>query len=429
VIASLVVAWWGLVSPARAEEPPPEAPLAFVVGPRMPMEPGVRSVHAFGRLAFVYDDALGDAVQLDEAQTVGRVAGVVGRSARLALVDLPLVLVQTAVVHEVFGHGARARELRLSPTYTFRLVPPYRGWLSGYEDDDALATTYLLRSGVTDEDIAVSAAGVEANQTSAAWLRLDAGQRAGWMHRRDQLRYVTARLDYAGSLLRGGHGGAIDPATSNDIGGYVGGLQRRFDAWRPDDRLRIERTLQLGYGASLLADPVLWASATHLLGGWLMGGQREARLPGWSVGGDHLLPTTRFQLAPYGPEHGLGLLWGRASRVVEVSVRVGTGGLAPSAGVGVQALGLSLVDDVRLGLDARAWWQPDLLFERLYAFDRPQRVGGLLGVELDAPVHDALGLVGRLSLKSEGYALAQPLAAGPSAYLGLMVRPPARAMD
>jgi len=416
-----------LSTASHAAEPPvpPDNPLVFVADPNLSMEPGVRTINSLGRVVFLYDDALAAAVDVDETKPGGKALGITGRVAKGALVDVPLLFLQGAFVHEVFGHGARARELRLSPTYSFRLVPPYRGLLSDYEPDPAVATTFLERSGVADEDLAVTFAGIEATSTSAWWLQVGMVQRAGWMHYRDLLQYVVFRLDYVGSLVLDLGEPPSDPATAHDIQGYVSALQVRYNVWRPAERRAIARNLRSGYLLGLV-DPMLWLSSTHAVVTYGVKGQRHARLPLIDVGPWGLFPTTRYALTPFGPEHGVELLALRDDVVYDVYVRGATGGLVSAVGVGGRVMGVPVGDRGRLGAEVDLWRQPDLMFERVHLFDRPQQPGALAGVHLDWRVHRQLGVVGRLAYKTEGYVRAQPLAAGPTGYLGLSITPEAR---
>ncbi len=416
------VAW------AAEPEPPAENPLVLVADLRFGMESGVRTVHSLGRVAFWYDDALADAVDIDETRPAGKAVAIGGRLAKGVFIDAPLVFLQTTFVHEVFGHGARARELRLSPTYTFRLVPPYRGPLSPSDPDAAddrnasVATTLYEPSGVLDEDLAVRLAGIEADYASAWWLQVGMVQRGGWMHFRDLLQYGVFRLDYVGSLASNQGEAPDDPATSNDVESYVNGLQQRYNRWRPGDRQAIARNLQVGYLVGL-ADPMLWLSAYHGVVTYGVRGRRHACLPMIQAGEWSLLPAMRYGLTPYGPEHGLELFATHRDVVYDVYVRAGTSGLAPSVGAGARAFGLPVGHGRTLGGELDVWWQPDLVFERAHVFERPQQPGAQLGLHLDWPVHQQLGLAGKLGYKSEGYVLAQPLKAGPVGYLGLSITP------
>lgn len=417
---------------ATEAEPPVENPLVFVVDRRLGMEAGVRTVHSLGRVAFYYDDALADALDIDETRPEGKAVAIGGRLAKGLFLDAPLVFLQTTFVHEVFGHGARARELGLSPTYTFRLVPPYRRPLSPPDPDDpdapdddsdaSVATTLYEPSGVLDEDLAVRLAGIEADYASAWWLQVGMVQRGGWMHFRDLLQYGVFRLDYVGSLASNQGEAPDDPATSNDVKSYVNGLQLRYNRWRPEDRQAIARNLQVGYLVGL-ADPMLWLSAYHGVVTYGLRGHRHARLPMIQAGEWSLLPAMRYGLTPYGPEHGLDLFAKHRDVVYDIYVRAGTSGLAPSAGAGVRAFGLPVGHGRQLGGELDLWWQPDLMFDRLHVFERRQQLGAQLGLHIDWPVYRQLGLAGKLGYKSEGYVLAQPLGAGPVGYLGLSITP------
>jgi len=417
----VAAALWLAPGAASAADLPPEEPYVFVVGPRFDMESGVRSVNSMGRVAFAYDDALAEAVRVDETQPAGKAAAISGRLAKGLLLDGPLTVLQVTFVHEVFGHGARARELRLRPTYAFRLVPPYRRLLSGLEADDATAITSYEASGVLDEDIAVVLAGIEADYAAAWWIKVGVMQRGGWAHYRDLLQYTLYRLDHVTSLAVNQGNEEHQPDSAHDIDNYVHQLQLRSNRWRPADRQAIARNLQLGYLVGL-ADPMLWISATHTLVTYGVRGRRTAQVPRLHVGPWAVLPGLRYALTPFGPEHGVDLFMARDEVVYDVYARAGTGGLAPSLGLGARAFGWT-VGAGRLGAELDLWRQPALMFERRHLFDRPQHVGGQVGVHVQWPVVGPVGVVGKLAYKTDGYVMAQPLGAGPVGYLGLSVTP------
>lgn len=417
-------AWLAATGVAEAAEPPPENPYVFVTDGAIGMEPGVRTANAVSKVVLAADDVLAEAVRLDESRPAGKAVGIAGRVAKGALLDVPLVLVQVSAVHELLGHGARARELDLDPTYTFRLVPPYRGLFSGPEEEDEvvrIATTSYEESAVIDEDIAVELAGFEASAASVWWMQAGIAQRDGWMHVRDLLVYGAYRLDHV-STLAVNQGGPFDPATSNDVEAYLTTLQMRTNRWRSEDREAMGRNLQLGYLVGL-ADPLLWTTAYHAVVTHGVHGRRQARVAMPRVGGWSLLPALRYSLTPFGPEHGVDLFARRGEPLYNLYARAATGGVLRSYGVGGRAFGLPVGDGRRLGGEVDLWWQPDLMFERLQAYDRPQQLGAQLGLHVDWPIAERVGLVGKLAYKTEGYVLAQPLGAGPVGYLGLSVAP------
>ncbi len=212
---------------ALAAEPPPEDAYVFVADPAFHMEPGVRTMLSFSRVAFLYDEALVDAVgvDLDESRPGGRLAGVSGRLAKGLLLDLPLLNLQQLVIHEVFGHGARAREAGLEVSYLFRLVPPYGSLLATRPDGAPLAAATIDGVGSIERDLLLDAAGIEAAHAAAGWLEVGMLRRDGWMHYSELLQYGAFKLAYVHSLGRD-QSALPDPEerSANDVESYVSGL-------------------------------------------------------------------------------------------------------------------------------------------------------------------------------------------------------------
>ena len=100
------------------------------------------------RISFMYDEPLERVIRFDETRPLGKLAGILGRIAKLALIDFPLDGFQTTVLHEAFGHGARGREAGLHPKFELDLPYPY-----------SLASGRTNAAGLTHGDVARRAAG------------------------------------------------------------------------------------------------------------------------------------------------------------------------------------------------------------------------------------------------------------------------------
>lgn len=126
------------------------------------MEVGTRDLASLQRVVFRYDEALSTTLDFDETGLGRRALGVTGRFAKLVLVDAPLVFFITSTVqHEVFGHGARARESGQWPTYSFGLPYPYATLLAPSQRYSGFA--HYSDTGIADRDLLVTAGGIESN--------------------------------------------------------------------------------------------------------------------------------------------------------------------------------------------------------------------------------------------------------------------------
>lgn len=420
--ATAAAACLGVCTAARDAEaappgPAPASDLVLLVDPELGMETGVRTLTSAGRVVLRYDEALPTLVD-----TKATLAGVVARALALGLVDAPLAELDSTVIHEVFGHGSRGREFDRGPTYSFSLPAPYRQLFSPDDDAEFSATTGFTRGkrGMRDVDLATTFGGIESNLVTAHWIDAQIVARDGWARRGDALLYV-AKLDYlptffASSLRTGGP----DVSSGNDVQSYVTLLQDRYDRWRPEDRVTIARKLSTAYLWNL-ADPTL-VFAAYALARWVALGEREVRMPLPRALGATWYATPRFGLSPFGAEQYVDLFAAKDGAVLDVYGRVGTSGLATYDGAGARLLGWQPTRSLALGAEVDAWTQPELLFDVRSAYDRTQKLGLNAGGYATVYLGDAIGVTGKLALKSRGYVMGEPLAGGPYGYVGLAVR-------
>jgi hypothetical protein len=409
------VSWFAIVvslTPlAAASERDPHADLVFLVDPDLSMDPGVRTTTSIARTLYRYDDALRP---WDEDQDAP--VGIAGRSLKVLLLDAPLASLALTFGHEVYGHGARAREQGLSPTYQFRLVQPY-ATLFGQHDVFSGEATFD-RQGQEDRDLALVTGGIEADYRAAFWLTHDLVQHGG-AHYGDMLLYAAARLSYATTLL--GPGGQREP--SNDVHNYVDLLQTRFNRWTQKDKDWIESRLSTAYAWNLL-DPTLLFALYAVAVNHVVHGQRWTHAPLPTIGDVRFLPWPSVYLSPFGVEHQLDLFLGSDGVVVDTYGRVGSSRLASSAGAGMRVSGLKPTPFLRWGAHVDAWSQPETLTQERNVFDRPQRPGGNVGTEGTFALSPATGFVLGVGYKTRGYLPARPMDSGLHGYAGLRWSPP-----
>jgi hypothetical protein len=313
--------------------------------------------------------------------------------------------------HEVFGHGARSREQGLETTYHFRLVQPYRSFFG--ESAAMTGEARFGRQGQEDRDLALVTGGIESDFRAAHWLAHDLVLHRG-AHYGDMIMYAAARLSYASSLL--------DPASasdpSDDVGNYVGLLQRRFNRWTDVDRRAIESRLRTAYLWNL-ADPTLFFAGYAVILGHVVEGRRWVAAPLPTAWGVTFLPRTSFALSPFGAEHALDLTLAHPKLTIDLQGRVGSSGLASHGGAGVRLSGLQPFPFLRWSSHVDLWTQPEILWKERNVFDRPNRLGGNIGTEGVFSLSPSTGFVLALAYKTSGYLPARPLHRGLYGYTGL----------
>ncbi len=401
---------------ASAEEPPPREPLVFVADPKMGVETTVRTTDSIGRVFFRYEDAL-PSVPLDERTFVGKATAVFGRGLKLVFFDEPLAELVTAASHEVGGHGGRARELSLEPTYAFYLPGIYRLIFAPDDHGEAGAYTQYLAPGIVEGDRAIvgTLGGLEANYVHAWWIQARILRSKGFVHHGDLLVYAASKLTYADSLLSPP---SSNESSSNDVGSYVTELQDRANAWRVEDRRRISRRLGAAYLWNVL-DPTLLYAFYGVLVEDLWRGKRTSRMPLPSIGGTTVLLSPRFGLTPFGAEQYLDLYLARGRTLLDGYVRVGTSGLYEYYGAGARLLGVRASERVSLGAEADVWRQPEMLPGERGVFAPPYRVGVNGAAYADLHLANIVGITGKLGAKTSGYVSGLPIDAGVHGYVGV----------
>jgi hypothetical protein len=416
VIAVTVLAIGG-PSVALGKNTPPPSELVFVTDPSFNMESGVRTVTSVSRMLFQFDDRLRDRIPLDETRPAGRALGVLGRIARAFWIDVPLIRIQEALIHEIFGHGARGREAGLEPQYDFYLPEPYSTLLSS---DRPGGVTDDARTGSLERDITMTIGGLESEYWGAWWLTRDMMARQGWMHYRDLLQYAVVKMTYFERWVADLSRKPDDQNSLWDPDNYLTELQRRFNRWRSEDRESMAKKLQLAYLYNFV-DPTFWLCCYHVLYTYLFNGVREVRLPQIPVWRWRLYPSTRFNISPFGAEHYLDL-FARLDLVnINLYGRWGSSGLASYWGGGLRFWGYEPGLGLSLGAELDLWSQPEILFDQRFVFSRDNLAGVNIGVHLSWKVYGQIAVTGKLAHKTRGYAMGQPVPAGIHGYFGVAI--------
>jgi len=427
IAASLAVIASGSSS-AQADvpvPPPTRRELVFVAGPGFGMEGGARTVRSIGHVLFAYEDAL-PRLALDESTPLEKGTAVVGRALELLFLDAPMADMETAVVHEVFGHGARAREFGAHPTYTFRLPLVYGLILSPNDPNLGVVGEYGSVALPPEEDLLVRLGGAESGYVMAWWIDAEAAAAHGWVHHDDLLVYAAAKLMYVTTLFDS----TIETQNlghEDDMAAYVSDLQLRFGRYTAEDRREIVGRLRAAYAWNL-ADPTLLYAIYGTLVDSLWKGRAFSRLPLPSIDGTTFYATPRFAFTPFGAEHYLDVFLARGTVLVDAYGRIGSSGLASYSGAGVRVLGWTPVRVLSLGGEADVWAQPDALpggwnvlgWQPPPPTDEP---GANVGLFARVAISDQVGITGKLACKTRGFLMGQPYGSGPYGYIGLSIRP------
>ena len=289
-----------------------------------------------------------------ERSRPGLALGIFYRAGKFLALDMPQDHFFLVVAHEVFGHGARFRELGDgSIRYGFDAPIPYG---SG----DAFTRFNGLFPVSPLADLNVSAAGIDAQHALADAIAERAVAR-GRLHYREAWLYFESRLAAVSYLL------SASPASSegHDVADFLDAFEKACIApCSPLTRNYVQRRALLA-----LADPLLYYSMYGLAVSYIGNGTTTGPMPLIPVGGGvRLMPSLGYALAPYGAEWSLrtSFLTGqkderRGQRAHGVTLRVGNTGAASTWGVSARAADVVRVRGLRIGLAADVWRQPELL--------------------------------------------------------------------
>lgn len=296
----------------------------------------------------------------DENGFGGKLGGILYRLARFSLVDNLVPVFGRVVQHEVFGHGARAREFDWPASYSLELPPPL--------GDGGGSTTARFPDGFTvtsTEAMAFTAGGLEAEGVARRAIARRWTAR-GRLTYHQALRYLWAWYDQVHYIYENGLGRSDDVA--NYLSLYRGAYGATGTDWFARGDLQKEAAVEF-------FDPMVWYSLYAVFGAHMVGARDSLSLPMLHLGSVRYLPYFRLGLSPFGPEYHSMHLLREGGRGLALDLRLGDGRFDRTWGVAART------DDAwrlgALGLDLRAavWHQPAFVLGGTSA----RAIGGGLG--------------------------------------------------
>jgi hypothetical protein len=347
--------------------------------------------------------------RLFEERGIARRSGNIAyRTARLLYFDWPQEAWLLVASHEVFGHGARVREL-------FGGYVRYQIDAPGPYGAGGGVTFYEIGRDVTVHDLqAISVAGMEVNAVAAEQIA-EAAFRSGRITPRTALRYLGFELD-AFDYIQGTRDD--DDRAGHDVADFLELYNLGAEVAGAD--LLPARTLRR-HALVSLANPML-VSAAIGIGRYLATGAADSPVLALGVGPVRMMPVMRYRLTPFGPEWSMTNDMAVGSGTGQVSVRVGRAPLTRPIGVGVAYSGFT-VGAWRLGVTLEGWRQPPLARGATSDFGlsligRDLEWGGRVRARAESPLavlwgaNAPLMLVIDAGLKSNGFAPGEPIEPG-----------------
>lgn len=243
--------------------------------------------------------------------------------------------------HEIFGHGARAREFNL-PDIGYHI-----NIFSG-------ATTYpsgAFNALNVNQRAAVTAGGVEATSILSQELEKDMFC-SGAIDSRAAMMYLVSSLDES-IYVFGLDGNSFHP--DNDSYSYIGNV----NIWYNQQALTPDK-LKWAVAWNWL-DPMMYLSAWSVFK-YITFGTPSLDFTTLHIGESRFMPTTRTYLTPYGPEYNLLLnLYTPKEKYFGINFRYGKTENKNSAGIDLTVAPVSKNECFYIVNKLSAWRQPHLL--------------------------------------------------------------------
>ena len=329
------------------------------------------------------------------------------RLVRFLFLDLPLDYMPMLIQHEAFGHGFRAIDAGYRDvSYSLHLPPPY-GDGRGYAQP-----SHLGKATSRDQDMAISAAGMEANDVFARYIR----RRwivSGAMNHHDAASYLLNAFNRSLYAVRTRFGSA-NAGGGNDILSYLYYVNLRQGGRALDNRPMDVEDLQLRMSVDAL-DPFAFYALWAVLGRYIVQGRPDYAFPVPEIAGIRILPLAHAGLAPFGIEYYLEALLTRKARSMAVTYRQGDPGSRSFYGMGFDIAGLLDFRHAAADLRVEAWRQPGL---RINVYDpgvlgeTPEPSESGAGAWATLRTKGKVGLMGTLGYKTRGFVQGEGLDGG-----------------
>lgn len=324
--------------------------------------------------------------------------------------EFPVGAFLTVVQHEVDGHGGRAREFGLHPSYGF-----------GFDFSGYTSTRLAPRSH--EENLLIDTAGVESDGVMARRVLLDALRPEGTDGAKIPLA-MMAKLDltlYIANVEKPAQNPDkfIDQyKTGNDMAAYLVSRQaarrgvRPEDVWNGDYTVATDDPLLRSNWNEMRAtalwnalDPALISTVYAYFRDHVLGGQTRVHPPALRVSdGLALTLGTRGALGPQSVSRFLDLYGVTQSGVLNVYVRDLDSTVDRTWGAGAGIHGLRLGPGWQLGVQADTWKEPR---SREGIYDRQGTAWNVTGT-LDAALGQTWGLAAKVGSKSKGFLPGKP---------------------
>ena len=397
-LVAVLLVWLVCPSQAAAQALVPVRTVVFVDS-GMTAGAGATVINGAARVVAGVEERFVPIRLFEDRGKLRRSANATYRFVKLGLFDEPQENWLRVVNHEVFGHGARLRNLFDGHVgYDLPAPPPYgRGGGATFFEIDHPATV--------EEVLAISVGGMEANYVLARTLAQDAITEGQWNYR-DARRYLYAEYDTIRYIL-----------GTNDFEGEghdVGDFRRVYNdvATLFDEPTLSARTLRrralVGF-----ANPLIAYSYYSTFVSYIWEGHTMAPVPTIHFGATRYLPMARFHLTPFGTEFVVDNAFVRNGRFFDATVTAGQTVGTRTWSLGLQGTRIAALNGWNLDGAGTVWHRPDWGGSVTGTVSRAvfRRPGG------------GLDVVAQIGYKTDGFDPGNPLHEGAFVRIGAALTP------
>jgi hypothetical protein len=348
----------------------------------------------------------------------GLALGILYRSGKFLALDVPQDHMLMVVAHEVFGHGARFRELG-DGRIGYGFDPPIP-----YGSGDAF-TSFNGRFPLSPlAHLTASSSGIEAQHSLADAITERAVAR-GSIHYREAWLYFESRLTGMTYILTA----SPNSSEGHDVADFLEIFEGQCTApCSPLTRRYVQQRALLA-----LADPLLFYSLYAVTASYIGNGNTSGPMPLISIGrGMRVLPSLGYALAPYGAEWTARAAFqadaraqNQRRRLTSIALRVGNTGASATWGASAHVADVVRVWTLRVGATVDVWRQPDLFADHtsdslVMGAGAAATVAVPLPHFLRSPWSDFIQVTA--GYKSQGYVPGEQLSGGPVFRAGITFR-------
>ena len=394
--------------PSRS--PDDKKPYLFILNPQMQMPVGAVDLTTLHQITYRYESRLFGLLPIEEKYFTGKLWGVSLRLGKSILIDLPVAMWFAVVQHEVFGHGARVRELGGEASYTL-----YHPW-----SRKRAFTSFRLRDITISDLIQFTGGGIESNQVMAwemerrmygdyplhcyDWLSFAINKYVvnNYIYRTPDPRFYPRAFNE--EYKEGGDIAHFLGEMNYKYHGHYGVFPDEIDPLVADNYRKIKREAIWN-----LLDPALWLGI-YYYGRYILTGKERFTLPMLPLWGIQLMWGTRYNLTPIGGERYLDLYLKKGKHNFNFYLRRGAFEGKSWYGMGVGADRLLKYDNSHLGLRLDWWNQLET------------GGGGNLEGELHHYLTPEVGIILQGGYKTQGYLMSKAADSGLYAFFGALVK-------